>query len=36
MFTSGGSTLMPLEPSGIVSRRHSSMYSTTFSVEPIS
>ena len=35
-FTSGGRTLIPLPPSGNVSRRHSSMYSTTFSVDPIS
>ena len=35
-FTSGGSTLIPLVPSASVIRRHSSMYSTTFSVVPIS
>ena len=36
MFTSGGNTFTPREPSGISNRRHSSMYSTTFSVDPIS
>jgi hypothetical protein len=36
MFTSGGRTRIPFAPSGSVIRRHSSMYSTTLSVLPIS